>query len=128
MASTEPPPHIGEIATYHMRQHASTVLEKLSKGTTVVFYMSISMADVRDGTVISNGRGMFTGPLRTGTRPEKDQLVQSLPGAPFALRSRLDRNEIEAIIIVKVDEKSGKGHYLILEMSTDDLRALEPRT
>jgi hypothetical protein len=89
-----------------------------------VFYLGVDAVEIKGDVVVSNGRGMFTGPLKLDTEQEKDMLVRALPGMPPTFRARLDRPTVAAMIAVTINENSGRSHAIALELLEVDLVAL----
>lgn len=99
------PAHVSSIINHHMKQHidAATTAAAMAAGVPF-FYLSIIDATTRaDGTgaVTSNGKGMFVGPLKTYTAPERDMVAAQFKDIPD-LRRRLDNPDAEVVLISRV--------------------------
>lgn len=119
------PPYIGDVLVHHLSQHVDAILGNISEGKMAVFYLGVDAVAVGgDGVATSNGRGVFTGPLKTSTAQEKDMIVQALQSMPSRFRSRLDQAGIDVMVAAVINEVGGNSHSVILELSKADLAAL----
>lgn len=119
------PPPIGEVLVHHLTQHIEAIFGNCHAGKPTVFYLGIEGVIVKaEGAAASNGRGMFVGPLKSGTSREKDILVSTLQGMHPNFRAQLDQTGIEVIIAAKVIEANGKSHSVGIELREADLAEL----
>jgi len=119
---------IADVVFHHLRQHAGAILGKISEGKCLVFYMELNEVTVEGDAVVSNGRGMFTGPLRTTTATERDMVVAALPGMPADFRASLNRTDCPCLVAVKIAEKGGVLHNLTVALGEADLQGLQQGT
>lgn len=112
--------HVSAIINHHMKQHIDAATGAASSAAgAAFFYLGVIEATAQaDGTVTSNGKGMFTGPLKTRTAAERDMVAAQFSAIPN-LRQRLDNPDAELVLIAQV-AVNGTTHCSITGIGVRD--------
>lgn len=106
------PPHVSAAIVHHLSQHLEAITAKT--GMVQVYHLSI------DGCDSSNGKGIFMGPMRTGTAAERDVLAATLPGMPADFRTQLDGTGVLIAVIAQAKKK----HTAVILLTEANLATL----
>lgn len=91
-----------------MQQHLSTAIKFIERGIPAVFSLFIMDAktDPVTRTVVSNGKGLFTGPLKSRTPAQRDELAKVYTDLS-SLRHLLDQTagSVVMIVMAHVDDR-----------------------
>jgi len=114
-------PHVCVAIVHHLSQHVGAIV--LRPGSVTVYYLTIENVTVES----SNGRGMFLGPMKTGTAAEKDNTAAALQSMPQGFRERLDAPS-GVIVAVTATESQKAPCSAVVELTGEDLRRLAQAT
>lgn len=94
------------VTRYHLDQHTSAIVPpEPGQNTPLAYVLVVQGCAVKDGRTVQNGRGIFTGPLKTMTCSERATLYQTFRNHSPNLKERLESRaalEGQQVVIISI--------------------------